>query len=98
MVIMEDGLRPLGKPMDSPPYPTIMRAPHFYPDCAREAFAPNGAASSRYLFQRLDQAQIGLELLRLADLDPPEIGMKRIEQVIELGRDDSTRRGKNGGV
>ena len=23
---------PIGKPMDAPPYPTIMRAPHFYPD------------------------------------------------------------------
>jgi hypothetical protein len=32
VVIMGAGLRPIGKPMDSPPYPTITRAPHFYPD------------------------------------------------------------------
>jgi len=32
VVIMEDGLRPIGKPTDLPPYPTIMRALHFYPD------------------------------------------------------------------
>src|SRR5208282_2860767 len=30
------GLRPLGKPMESPPYPTIACAPHFYPGrCAK---------------------------------------------------------------
>jgi hypothetical protein len=42
MVIMGDGLRTLGQPLDYPPYPTITRAPHFYPDGAR-AFgtAPN---------------------------------------------------------
>src|SRR3990167_1611904 len=32
VVIKGDGLRPIGKPTDSPPYPTITRAPHFYPD------------------------------------------------------------------
>src|SRR3970282_328606 len=32
VVIMGDGLRPIGKPTDSPPYPTITRALHFYPD------------------------------------------------------------------
>ena len=26
------GLRPIGKPMDKPPYPKRPRAPHFYPD------------------------------------------------------------------
>jgi len=26
------GLRPIGKPMDSPPDPSRLRAPHFYPD------------------------------------------------------------------
>ena len=25
-------MRPIGKPMDWPPYPTIMREPHFYAD------------------------------------------------------------------
>ena len=33
MVIMGDGMRPLGKLTDTPPYPTITRASHFYPDC-----------------------------------------------------------------
>ena len=28
------GLRPIGKPMDKPPYPKRPRAPHFYPDGA----------------------------------------------------------------
>lgn len=32
VVMMGAGLRPIGKPMDQPPYPNIMRAPHFYPD------------------------------------------------------------------
>ncbi len=32
VVIMGDGLRPFGKPADLRPYPTITRAPHFYPD------------------------------------------------------------------
>ena len=32
MVMTGAGLRPIGKPMDAPPYPTIMRALHFYPD------------------------------------------------------------------
>ena len=32
MVMTGAGLRPIGKPMDLPPYPTIMRALHFYPD------------------------------------------------------------------
>jgi hypothetical protein len=31
------GLRPSEKSMDSPPYPTIMRALHFYPDCADQS-------------------------------------------------------------
>ena len=31
-MIMGDGMRPFGKPADTPPYPTITRAPHFYPD------------------------------------------------------------------
>ena len=32
MVMKGAGLRPIGKPLDAPPYPTIMRALHFYPD------------------------------------------------------------------
>src|SRR3990172_2709958 len=32
VVIMGDGMRPLGKLTDTPPYPTITRASHFYPD------------------------------------------------------------------
>lgn len=49
------------------------------------------------LSRRLNEAQICLELVRLADLDPPEIPVERIQQVIELGRDDGARYGKNGG-
>jgi hypothetical protein len=30
--LMGAGLRPVGKPMDKPPYPKRLRAPHFYPD------------------------------------------------------------------
>jgi hypothetical protein len=30
--VMGDGLRPIGKSMESPPDPTMLRAPHFYPD------------------------------------------------------------------
>jgi hypothetical protein len=30
--MMGAGLRPIGKPMDTPPYPKRPRAPHFYPD------------------------------------------------------------------
>ena len=32
MVMKGDGLKPSGKPLDSPPYPTIMHAQPFYPD------------------------------------------------------------------
>jgi len=32
VVMSGAGLRPIGKPLDLPPYPTIMRALHFYPD------------------------------------------------------------------
>lgn len=35
MVIMGDGMRPFGKLTDMPPYPTIARALHFYPDSLR---------------------------------------------------------------
>jgi hypothetical protein len=30
--IMGDGLRSIGKPMERPPYPGMLRAPHFYPN------------------------------------------------------------------
>jgi hypothetical protein len=30
--MMGAGLRPTGKPMDKPPYPARLRAPHFYPN------------------------------------------------------------------
>ena len=30
------GLRPIGKPMESPPDPSRLRAPHFYPDQCQE--------------------------------------------------------------
>ena len=39
VVIMADGLRPVGKPTDTPPYPTMLRAPHFYPDHFTESTA-----------------------------------------------------------
>jgi hypothetical protein len=32
MGVMGAGLRPGGKPSDVPPYPYMLRAPHFYPD------------------------------------------------------------------
>ena len=38
MVIKGAGLRPIGKPLDWPPYPTIMRALHFYPDSSIPIF------------------------------------------------------------
>ena len=41
--IMGAGLRPVGKPTDTPPYPTMLRAPHFYPDHLR-ASAPRSRA------------------------------------------------------
>ena len=46
MVIMGGGLRPSGKPMDEPPYPTIMRALHFYPDGAASRAASLGGCES----------------------------------------------------
>ena len=30
---MGAGLRPIGKLMDRPPYPKLLHAPHFYPNC-----------------------------------------------------------------
>jgi hypothetical protein len=30
--MMGAGLRTIGKPMDKPPYPKRLRAPHFYPN------------------------------------------------------------------
>ena len=30
------GLRPIGKPMEKPPDPTVAGAPHFYPDCGAD--------------------------------------------------------------
>jgi len=30
--MMGAGLRPSGKPLDQPPYPKMLGAPHFYPD------------------------------------------------------------------
>jgi len=32
---MGAGMRPSGKPMESPPYPKMLRALHFYPDLER---------------------------------------------------------------
>ena len=32
VIIMGAGLRPIGKLMELPPYPKVMRAPYFYPD------------------------------------------------------------------
>ena len=34
--IMGVGLRPIGKPMERPPDPTVQRALHFYPDLTRQ--------------------------------------------------------------
>lgn len=34
------GLRPIGKPMELPPDPTVACAPHFYPDHMREQLKP----------------------------------------------------------
>ncbi len=30
--VMGAGMRPIGKSMESPPDPTMLRAPHFYPN------------------------------------------------------------------
>lgn len=39
VVAMGAGLRPIGKPMERPPDPTVAGAPHFYPDCETTARA-----------------------------------------------------------
>ena len=37
--IMGDGLRSIGKPMERPPYPGMLRAPHFYPNIQKNRLA-----------------------------------------------------------
>jgi len=43
--IMGAGLRTIGKPMDTPPYPGMSRAPHFYPDRDRKSVQGADAVS-----------------------------------------------------
>jgi hypothetical protein len=51
MGVMGAGLRPGGKPSDVPPYPYMLRAPHFYPDrVAGEPHARFGGRGWRALF------------------------------------------------
>ena len=49
VVIMGDGMRPLGKLTDLPPYPTITRAPLFYPDFLIRTAAGTAARSMMLL-------------------------------------------------
>lgn len=56
---------------------------------------PTQPLSLKLSLCRLDQAQIRFEPLRLADLDPPEIGMQRIEEIIDFGGNDHAWDGKH---
>ena len=47
--VMADGLRPIGKPLDLPPYPKMPRALHFYPDQMLQSTA-TGAGARLALF------------------------------------------------
>jgi len=59
VVVMGAGLRATGKAAESPPYPTITRAPHFYPDSVirsptivfLDAFVPEDGGSMGLLPQ-----------------------------------------------
>jgi hypothetical protein len=44
---MGDGLRPIGKPLDLPPYPKMPRAPHFYPDNEVDRMLERAKANTR---------------------------------------------------
>jgi hypothetical protein len=52
MVIMGDGLRTPGQPVDFPPYPTITRAPHFYPDFAESGKSEGSSRGTLSSFRR----------------------------------------------
>ena len=46
--VMGAGLRPIGKSMESPPDPTMLRAPHFYPNQEVQVPPPRTSAPKEY--------------------------------------------------
>ena len=64
---MGAGLRTIGKPMDKPPYPKRLRAPHFYPNMAVQTSTVKkslAASTFQWALRKVDHV---VRLLRSGD-------------------------------